>query len=203
MTSQQHSDPERGKASDGALPARLRPVVTEALDPLGFDLEDLDVQQAGRRKVVKVVVDSDAGVGLDEVADATRLVSSALDGAGEVLAGPYTLEVTSPGVDRPLSLPRHWHRNRFRLVRLRRTDGTEFTARVGAADEDGVQLLVDGELRRVRYEDVRRAVVEVEFRQPPAAELALLEQDTSTGAETGGETGADGGHGTGAKEESR
>lgn len=195
MTSQQHGHPERGKASDGALPARLWPVVTEALDPLGFDLEDLDVQQAGRRKVVKVVVDSDEGVGLDEVAEATRLVSAALDGADEVLAGPYTLEVTSRGVDRPLSRPRHWRRNRFRLVRLRRADGTEFTARVGAADDDGVRLLIDGEVRRVRYEDVRHAVVEVEFRQPPASELALLEQDAATGT--------DGGRGTGAKEDSR
>jgi ribosome maturation factor RimP len=206
VTSQQYGEPERGRAAGGALPARLQPVVTEALDPLGFDLEQLDVQQAGRRKVVKVVVDSDAGVGLDEVAEATRLVSSALDDADDVLAGPYTLEVTSPGVDRPLTRPRHWQRNRFRLVRLRRPDGAELTARIGTADDTGVQLLVDGTVRRFSYQDVQRAVVEVEFRQPPASELAQL--DTSGDETSGDADAADGGRGTGNrgtgnKEESR
>ncbi|MGH3621717.1 MAG: ribosome maturation factor RimP, partial [Sciscionella sp.] len=157
------------------------------------------VQQAGRRKVVKVVVDSDSGVGLDEVAEATRLASGALDGADDVLAGPYTLEVTSPGVDRPLTSPRHWHRARFRLARVRTGDGAEFTGRVGVADDDAVQLLVDSMVRRLEYRQIARAVVEVEFRQPPAADLALLEKEAP--AAPSGDA-RDSAHGDGTKEES-
>lgn len=182
-----------------ALPARLRIVVAEAIGPLGFDLDSLDVQQAGRRKVVKVVLDSDSGVGLDELAEATRLVSGALDDTGDVLDGPYTLEVTSPGVDRPLTRPRHWHRARFRLARVHTSDGTEFTCRVGAAGDEAVQLLVDGALRWVNYRQIARAVVEVEFRQPPATDLAMLEREASA-APSGDARGSEHGHGT--KEES-
>ncbi|MCP2169619.1 ribosome maturation factor RimP [Goodfellowiella coeruleoviolacea] len=165
------SSPPRGEFA-----AQLEPVVREAVTAIGFDLELLDVQQAGRRRLVKVVVDSDQGIGLDEVAEASRAVSAALDAEDDLFVGPYTLEVTSPGVDRPLTRPRHWTRARHRLVRARQRDGAEFTGRVGEADETGVTMLVDGALRRVDYAEVERAVVEVEFRQPPAEELALLDQ---------------------------
>lgn len=165
------SSPPRGEFA-----AQLEPVVREAVSAIGFDLELLDVQQAGRRRLVKVVVDSDQGIGLDEVAEASRAVSAALDANDDLFVGPYTLEVTSPGVDRPLTRPRHWSRARHRLVRVRQRDGAEFTGRVGEADETGVTMLVDGTLRRVAYDAVERAVVEVEFRQPPAEDLALLDR---------------------------
>jgi ribosome maturation factor RimP len=157
------------------LAARLRPVVADAVAELGFDLESLDVQVAGRRKLVKVIVDADDGVELDLLSGVSRAVSATLDAHDEVLGGPYTLEVTSPGVDRPLTKPRHWRRSRLRLVRIRPHDGPEFTGRVGDADDTGVELLVAGELRRVEYGTVARASVEVEFRQPPAAELRTLQ----------------------------
>lgn len=172
MSSQQQGG---GRPDRGSLAAALRPVVAEAVGTIGFDLEALDVSSAGRRRLVKVVVDADDGVELDRLPDVSRAVSAALDDHDEVLAGPYTLEVTSPGVDRPLTRPRHWKRARLRLVRIRRHDGTEYTARVGAADDSGAQVLVNGELRRLEYSSVAKAVVEVEFRQPPSAELLLLE----------------------------
>jgi ribosome maturation factor RimP len=161
-----------------ALAGRLRPVVADAVAGLGFDLESLDVQAAGRRKLVKVVVDADDGVELDLLSSVSRAVSAALDEHDDILGGPYTLEVTSPGVDRPLTRPRHWRRAKLRLVRVRPHDGPEFTGRVGGSDDDGVDLLVDGTLRRVRYSTVARATVEVEFRQPPAAELLMLERSS-------------------------
>lgn len=160
----------------GAVTAKLEPVVAEAVADAGFDLEDFDVQQAGRRRLVKVVIDSDAGVGLDEISEVSRAVSEVLDEHEHVLAGSYTLEVTSPGVDRPLTRPRHWRRARFRLVRIRLADGADLVARVGDADDDGVTVLAGGELRRVAYRDVERAVVEVEFQQPPAEDLVRLER---------------------------
>ncbi|HEU5475011.1 MAG TPA: ribosome maturation factor RimP [Actinophytocola sp.] len=158
-------------------PGTLEPVVADAVTAMGLDLESVDVTTAGRRRLVKVVVDSDQGIGLDQVAEVSRAVSTALDSHdpdGTVLGGPYTLEVTSPGLDRPLTMPRHWRRARLRLVKVRHDDGGTFTARVGDSDEDGVELLVDGTLRRLRYADVAHAVVEVEFNRPPTEELERL-----------------------------
>ncbi|HEX3788215.1 MAG TPA: ribosome maturation factor RimP [Pseudonocardiaceae bacterium] len=179
MSSQQHGGaPGDGRAS---LAAQLHPVVAEAVGTLGFDLDSLDVISAGRRRLVKVVVDADDGVELDLLPSVSRVVSAALDERDEILAGPYTLEVTSPGVDRPLSRPSHWRRAKLRLVKVRRHDGTEFTGRVGVADDTGVAVLMDGELRRVTFDSVAKAVVEVEFKQPPSAELLLLEHSTDIG----------------------
>ncbi|MGH3898676.1 MAG: ribosome maturation factor RimP [Pseudonocardiaceae bacterium] len=150
-------------------------VVRDVVAGTGFELEGLDEVRAGQRWLVRVIIDSDAGVGLDDIATVSRAVSFALDDRDELLGGPYTLEVTSPGVDRPLTRPRHWRRNRLRLVKVAVTDGAELVGRIGDCDDEGVTLLVSGALRRVRYAELRRAVVEVEFRQPPAAELAVLD----------------------------
>ena len=155
----------------------LEPVVADAVAATGFELEHLDVAMAGRRRLVKVVIDGDDGVGLDSVAEVSRAVSAALDAHdpdGTALGGPYTLEVTSPGLDRPLTKPRHWRRAKLRLVKVKTVDGTQLTGRVGVSDGGGVALLVDGEVRRVGYADVAHAVVEVEFAQPPAQELERL-----------------------------
>ncbi|UJW31872.1 ribosome maturation factor RimP [Saccharothrix sp. AJ9571] len=161
----------------GELAERLEPIVAEAVSGAGFELDALEVQQAGRRKLVKVVVDGEDGVGLDEVAELSRTVSAVLDEQEHILAGAYTLEVTSPGVDRPLSKPRHWRRARYRLVRVTPVEGAAYAGRVGPCDEESARMLVDGELRTVRYSEVAKAVIEIEFRQPPAEELRLLESD--------------------------
>ncbi|GAB2667489.1 ribosome maturation factor RimP [Saccharopolyspora gloriosae] len=156
--------------------ALLEPVVADAVSAAGFDLEELDVQQAGRRRLVKVVVDSDDGVGLDEISELSRAVSKVLDAHEHVLAGAYTLEVTSPGTDRPLTRPRHWRRAQHRLVKIKLSDGGELTARVGAAADESVQVLVEQQIRTLAYRDIERAVVEVEFQQPPAQDLVLLKR---------------------------
>ena len=178
MSSQQHGSGAAGARED--IQGRLVPVVAEAVATLGFDLETLDVTVAGRRRLVKVVLDAEDGVELDLLSEASRVVSAALDANDEILAGAYTLEVTSPGVERPLTKPRHWRRAKLRLVKVRGHDGVEFLARVGSADETGVEVLVEGSLRRVDYASVARAAVEIEFRQPPSAELLLLEHGSTT-----------------------
>lgn len=162
----------------GEVASRLEPIVAEAVAATGFDLDSLDVQQAGRRKLVKVVVDGDDGVGLDEVATISRAVSAVLDQHDELVAGAFTLEVTSPGVDRPLVTPRHWRRARYRLVRVTPVEGPAFVGRAGAAGEDSVRMLVDGSMRDVPYSGVTKAVIEIEFRQPPVEELTLLDNNT-------------------------
>ncbi|GAA3241334.1 ribosome maturation factor RimP [Pseudonocardia petroleophila] len=148
----------------------LEPVVTAA----GFVLDELDVHTVGRRHTVRLVVDSDSGVGLDEIARVSRAASAELELHEDLIPGSYTLEVTSPGVDRPLTLPRHWRRNRLRQVLVRLADGSTLTGRVGDAAEDAVTLLVEGKLRELRLADVAHAAVQVEFRKPPAAELSAL-----------------------------
>jgi ribosome maturation factor RimP len=167
------------KGSPEELGAQVRGVIEQSLQELGLELDSLDVVRTGNRKVVKVVVDSERGVELDEVAGANRAVSRALDDADDLIAGSYTLEVTSPGVDRPLTLPRHWRRAYGRLVTLNQGDGGTHTARVGPADDAGVALLFGRSLHRIAYTEIRRAVVEVEFNPPGERELASLEQDES------------------------
>lgn len=162
----------------------LEPVVRDAVQSDGFELEAMDISSAGRKQLVRVIVDAEDGVGLDDIATVSRTVSAALDRHEHLIVGPYTLEVTSPGLDRPLTHPRHWRRNHLRLVRVRLTDGTEFVGRVGDCAGDAVTMLVAGQLRDLRLADVARAVVEVEFRQPPAAELAALAgRSSADGAE--------------------
>jgi ribosome maturation factor RimP len=152
----------------------LRPRLVQLLEPVvagaGLDLEDVTVSAAGRRSVVRVVVDKDGGVPLDDVAEVSRVVAEVLDelDADEpgALGTSYVLEVSSPGVDRPLTAPRHWRRNTGRLVKAVRREGGEVTGRVLRADdaEDGeVVLDVDGDERALPYADVARGLVQVEF----------------------------------------
>jgi ribosome maturation factor RimP len=162
--------PARSTPDDGELRGVLEPVVVAA----GFELDTLHVGAAGRRHTVRLVVDSDTGVGLDDIARLSRAASEELDRHEHLLGGAYTLEVTSPGVDRPLTVPRHWRRAHLRLVAVRPQEGAPFQARVGDAGDRAVVLLVDGALREVRYADVAHAAVEVEFNPPPAEEIALL-----------------------------
>ena len=141
-------------------------LVEDAVTAEGFDLESLDVARVGRRGRVKVVVDSDDGVDLDQCAELSRKVSAILDANDDLMGdGPYTLEVSSPGVTRPLTLPRHWRRNVGRLVRVVLSDGGVVTGRVTAADEHEAVLDVAGRTREVHYDKVGKAKVQVEFRR--------------------------------------
>ena len=147
----------------------LTPVVTEA----GADLETVEVTPAGRRRVLRVVVDRDGGIDLDGVADLSHAVAEALD-TSDVMGGqPYVLEVTSPGTDRPLTEPRHWRRAIGRLVKVDLADGSTRIARVRAAAEDAADLQ-DGP---VRYTEVRRARIEVEFNRLDAGQSAADEAE--------------------------
>ncbi|MEU6781046.1 ribosome maturation factor RimP [Nonomuraea angiospora] len=139
----------------------LEPVVSAE----GLDLEDITVTQAGKRRLLRVIVDRDGGVSLDDVADVSQAVSTALDDDNSMGQAAYTLEVSSPGVDRPLTEPRHWRRAAKRLVKAEMRDGTVVEGRILAADEGGVDLDVEGTARRLDYEDLTRGRVQVEFRR--------------------------------------
>jgi len=146
--------------------AVLRERLAERLADLGLDLEEVHVQRAGRRELVRVVVDRDGGADLDAIAEASRAISALLDDepiAGQ-FSGAYVLEVTSPGVDRPLTQPRHWRRAVGRLVEATLVDGQVVLGRVDSADdEQAVLIRADSGRVSVGLADVQRAMVQVEF----------------------------------------
>ena len=170
--------PTRGTAG----PARLRQLLATAVSATGVDLEDVTVSPAGKRQVVRVVVDRDGGVDLDDVAAVSRAVSGALDEADEadptLLGGAYVLEVSSPGVDRPLTEARHWRRSTGRLVQAELATGEVVLGRVVGADTLEAVLDVDGTRRPLLLAEVTRAAVQVEFsRRPGAADEDLPDED--------------------------
>ena len=154
-------------ASTAALIEGLRPALAQE----GVDLEDVQVQRAGRREIVRVVVDRDGGVDLDTVAQVSQLVASLLDQPplADQFAGAYVLEVTSPGVDRPLTEAKHWRRAVQRLVHAHTSAGEVIVGRVRAADDTTVVLdLESGESTTVALADLVRGEVQVEFNRPAA-----------------------------------
>ena len=161
-----------GSLDEGRIADVIRPVVAA----VGVDLESVRVSAAGRRRVLRVVVDSDQGVSLDDATTISRKLSAALDTVAVMGDFPYTLEVSSPGVDRPLTEPRHWRRAVGRLVTVAVTDAGEagisgsVTGRIVAADPDGVTLDVGGTRRRLRYPALGAGAVQLEF-GPPQPEL--------------------------------
>jgi ribosome maturation factor RimP len=150
------------------LTALLRPVVAR----FGLELEAVDVTPAGKRRVLRVVVDGDGPNGsgplLDDIAEATKAISVALDGSDLLGAQPYTLEVSSRGVDRPLEQPRHWRRNAGRLVTVTSRSGERFLGRIVASENDHVVLAVEGVARPLPYAEVANALVQVELNRPSA-----------------------------------
>ena len=143
-----------------------------------MDLEDVTVTPAGKRRLLRVVVDQDGGVPLDTVATVSTAVAATLDESDAMGGTPYVLEVTSPGVDRPLTLPRHWRRNLTRLVKVSTAEGTSLEGRLVEVDDDGIGVQSDGDLTRLGWERVASGRVQVEFTRPsgkPGAAESLEE----------------------------
>lgn len=148
----------------------LGPVVSAA----GYDLDDITVTAAGRRSLVRVSVDADGGIDLDAIAAVSRAVSEAIDGTdaeapgGGAFAGPYVLEVSSPGIDRPLTEQRHWRRAIGRLVRAQAGDAT-ISGRVLETSDTGVTFDIDGSRHDIGWAQLTRGVVQVEFNRASEA----------------------------------
>lgn len=151
---------------------RVQRVLERVVSAHGVDLEDVVVSPAGRRRVLQVMVDRDGGVGLDDVATVSATVAAALEESDVMGATPYVLEVTSPGVDRPLTQPRQWRRAVDRLVRVPIADTGELAGRVLAVDDDGVLFALDGGQRQVPWADLGTGRVQVEFNRRTPAPVA-------------------------------
>lgn len=141
---------------------RLTELLTAPLAAAGLDVEAVEISPAGKRRIVRVAVDTDGGVTLDDVAAATRQVAGLLDDSDVLGEHPYTLEVTSPGTDRPLTLPRHWRRNIGRLVTVTTATGST-TGRITATDHTTATLDVKGAQKQVAFSSVTKAHIQVEL----------------------------------------
>jgi ribosome maturation factor RimP len=162
--------PTAGRSAAARARDHLLRVLAPVVEGTGHDLEDVTVGTAGRRNVVRVVVDADDGVDLDSVAEVSKAVSEVLDRTAEggVLAGSYVLEVTSPGVDRPLTDPRHWRRAIGRMVSVP-VGGESRTGRVAAVTDSGVVLEVAGARQELAWTQLGAGRVQVEFNPPRPA----------------------------------
>jgi ribosome maturation factor RimP len=174
----------RGTSRTDPATARLAGWIEPVVGAAGYDLEELVVTPAGRRSVVRVVVDRDEGVTLDDIAEVSRAVSEVLDSNDDGMGRtPYVLEVSSPGVDRPLTEPRHWRRNVGRMVAVAAGpagSAEEVLGRITAVDDSGVTLDVEAKgkpgakkrpptARLVPWPEVGSGRVQVEFaRADPA-----------------------------------
>jgi ribosome maturation factor RimP len=143
-------------------PAPVNDLVASCLQPFDVDLDAVELVGSGSRRLLRVVLDRDGGVAVDTIAAVSRELSGALDRSDVMGDSRYTLEVTSRGVSRPLTLPRHWQRNAGRLVVATFADGSRGRGRIASADDDRVTL--DDETQWA-YADVTSAVIEPELKK--------------------------------------
>jgi ribosome maturation factor RimP len=150
-----------------ALKDQISDLVTPALQQAGYFLEDINIVTPGQHRIVTVIVDGESALNLDQVTVASKLVSELLDEATFMGETPFTLEVTSPGIDRPLTLPRHFAKNITRLLKVVKTDGEVVTGRIAANTDLDVTLTVTEKKTTtdvtVLLADIKRATVEIEF----------------------------------------
>ncbi|MGW0418498.1 ribosome maturation factor RimP [Streptomyces sp. NPDC003015] len=155
---------------------RLRELLEPLVTSQGLDLEEIAVDSVGRKRVLRVVVDSDTGADLDQIADVSRALSAKLDETDAMGAGEYTLEVGTPGAERLLKEHRHYVRAVDRLVKFQLNEGDELVARILKVDDDGLDLEVPGvkgrkaTARRLAFSDVDKARVQVEFSRKDSKE---------------------------------
>ncbi len=189
------SAPRGGSADAERIVSLLEPTVAA----MGMDLENVRITSAGRRRLLRVVVDADGGVSLDDIALVSRELSATLDRAAAMGESAYTLEVSSPGVDRPLTEPKHWRRAVGRLVTVplrpdtapAPADSRAVTGRITGTDTRGVRLDVAGQSQRFGYSELGPGRIQVEFAPLDAGEDGLGEDGLGEGwQELGGRADA-------------
>ena len=150
-----------------ALKDQISELVTPALTQAGYFLEDINIVTPGQHRIVTVIVDGESALNLDQVTVASKLVSELLDEASFMGETPFTLEVTSPGIDRPLTLPRHFAKNVTRLLKIVKSDGEVVTGRIASNSDSEVTLTVTEKKATseviIAIVDIKRATVEIEF----------------------------------------
>jgi ribosome maturation factor RimP len=181
-------DEELAVASDVPLRSARLPSQQQVIELLGgefaragYEIEDVLIEESAKPPRIVVVADGDEGLDLDAVAALAQSASDLLDRLDET--EPYVLEVTSPGVDRPLTSDRHFRRARGRRVEMTLSDGSQVTGRLGELNGGVLRLVMVAEgrpghytVREVPRDTVAKAVVQVEFSPPNRRELELVGQ---------------------------
>ena len=146
-----------------ALKDQIAQLVTPSVEEAGYFLEDVHVVTPGNQRIVTCIVDGQTPLNLDQVTVVTKTISALLDEAAFLDETAFTLEVTSPGVERPLTLPRHWRKNHDRLIKIVLTNGEVVEGRIAASDEVAVTVTGAKAEVQVAFADIKRATVEIEF----------------------------------------
>ena len=150
-----------------ALTDQITELIEPAVSAQGFFLEEVQLVSPGKHRIVTCIVDGEVALNLDQVTSVSRVISELLDESPIMGDTPFTLEVTSPGIDRPLTKPRHFAKNQDRLLKVTKTDGDVVTGRILSNSDNDVTLTVDIKKESVEvviaYADIKRAVVEIEF----------------------------------------
>ena len=147
-----------------SLVNNLTELLTPAVTRAGFVLEEVTVTPVGKRRLVAVVVDcEDRNPSLDEVTVVSKEVSAILDNYTQMGEMPFTLEVTTPGIDRPLTLGRHWKKNIGRLVKITPKTGEKYIGRIASVKNNAVTIEMKGKESEISFAEISRAQIEVEF----------------------------------------
>ena len=147
-----------------SLVNNLTELLTPAVTQAGFVLEEVTVTPVGKRRLVAVVVDcEDRNPSLDEVTVVSKEVSAILDNYTQMGEMPFTLEVTTPGIDRPLTLGRHWKKNVGRLVKITPKTGEKYIGRIASVNDNAVTIEIKGKESEISFAEISRAQIEVEF----------------------------------------
>ena len=136
--------------------------ITPIVNKLNFELEEVILKSAGKNTIVQVLVDKDSGITLDEVANLSTKLSDFFDENSLMGDKTFTLDVGSPGIDRPLTKLRHWKKNLGRLVKVHSKTNV-FEGRIKSVEELQVQLEIKGKLQTFQYPDIDKAIIQVEF----------------------------------------
>jgi ribosome maturation factor RimP len=150
-----------------AITDQISQLVTPAVEAQGFFLEEVQLVSPGKHRIVTCIVDGETSLNMDQVTGVSRAISELLDEAAFMGDAPFTLEVTSPGVDRPLTQPQHFRKNVDRLLKIVKIDGDVVTGRICSSSDLDVTLTVvekkETKEVSVKLSEIKRATVEIEF----------------------------------------
>ena len=144
-----------------SIQADIAQVISPIIESNGNYLEEVKVANLGKKKLITVIIDSDTHLNLDQVTAVTRSISDAIENLASLGTTPFTLEVTSPGIDRPLTLPRHWRKNIGKLAKIDLGEGKSIESRILSVTEDSV-ILESGE---VKFAQIKKATLVIEFKK--------------------------------------
>ena len=150
----------------GQAGERLRGIIEPAVEALGYELVGVEYLPQGRHSLLRVYIDSADGITVDDCERASHQVSGALD-VEDPIRGQYTLEVSSPGIERPLFTAAHFERFAGELAQVRLVaplDGRRrFKGRLRGIEGDDVVIEVDGEAYRLPLEQIEKAHLVAEW----------------------------------------